>query len=210
MAVIDVPRNWRDHSSSEGFQFSFYCDVCRREFKSTFIRSKTDRMGDVAKVSGMFMGGSLGSALRSQGSKAHGSAGARQEKDKAFEQAWNEIKRYFGKCPKCHGWACSDCWNGETNLCVKCSPRLGVEMASAQSKVAVQQMQHSVAHSKQFHGDPTAKAAAQCPSCGQFVTGGGKFCNHCGAMLGQPGCATCGHQNPPAAKFCGGCGAPLK
>ena len=210
MAVQDVPRNWRDHSTSEGFQFSFYCDICRREFKSTFIRSKTDKKGDTMRVVGSFLGGSLGSVMRREGSKASRSAGHRQEKDQAFKNAWDEIRRYFGKCPKCHKWICSDCWNAEVNLCVKCAPRVGVEMASAQSKVAVQQMQREVASTKQFHGDASQKAGAQCPSCGKFTTGSGKFCNNCGAMLTQPGCPTCGHQNPPQAKFCGGCGAPLR
>lgn len=209
MAVHDVPRNWRDHSTTEGFQFSFYCDICRREYKSNFVRSKADKWGDAAKVTGSFLGGSLGRVMRSQGSKAHRSAGHSKEKDQAFKNAWAEVRKYFRKCPKDHKWACFDCWNADVNLCVKCAPRMGVEMASAQSKVAVQQMHQQVKHTKQFHGDASQKAGAQCPSCGKFVTGGGKFCNSCGAMLSQPGCPTCGHQNSPGSKFCGGCGGPL-
>jgi hypothetical protein len=209
MAVIDVPRNWRDHSTTEGFQFSFYCDVCRREYKSTFIRSKTDRMGDVVKTFGSFLGGRTGSTMRSAGSKAHRSAGHSKEKDEAFAKAWNEIKQYFRKCPRDHAWVCFDCFNADTNLCVKCSPRVGVEMAAAQSQVAVQQMHKQVRQTQQFHGDASTKTVGVCPSCGHAVTGGGKFCNNCGAMLSQPGCPTCGAQNAPNAKFCNSCGQKL-
>ena len=42
-----------------------------------------------------------------------------------------------------------------------------------------------------------------CPSCGQPVTGGAKFCSNCGAKLV---CSNCGQPLTPGAKFCSNCG----
>jgi len=210
MPILDVPHNWRDNSNNQGYQFSFHCDICGREYKCTYIASQAAKSASTAHFASELLGGTLGYMVRQQSSGDQLSAKQRQEKDDAFGRSWAEIQPYFRKCPKDHRWACVDCWNPDTNLCVTCSPRLGVEMAAVQSEVAVQQMRQQVYQSKQFDGDVTKKVGAQCPSCHQYVTGGGKFCNFCGAMIAQSGCATCGHQNPPNAKFCGGCGAPVK
>lgn len=208
MAVMDVPRNWRDHSTSEGFSFSFYCDVCRREFKSTFVRSKTDKMGDALGFAGRHLvGGTAGWAMRDAGSHAHGSAGMSKEKDQAFQNAFSEVRRYFGKCPKNHAWVCTDCWNGQANLCVTCAPRLAVEMASAVAQTQVSQMRRAVANTQQFTG-PVDGRMALCPACGTPGTGG-KFCNSCGAMMTAPACPTCNAANAPGARFCAGCGGRL-
>ena len=42
-----------------------------------------------------------------------------------------------------------------------------------------------------------------CPSCGQPVTSGAKFCSNCGAKLV---CPECGQPRTPGAKFCPNCG----
>ncbi len=210
MPILDVPHNWRDNSNQQGYQFSFHCDICGREYKCTYIASAAYKSSRTANIAGSFLGGALGRMVSNTNTSDSLSAKQRSEKDDAFGRSWNEIQKYFRKCPRDHQWICCDCWNADTNLCVTCSPRLGVEMAAAQSQVAVQQMHQAVSQSTQFHGDATQKVGSQCPSCGQYTTGGGKFCNFCGAIIAQPGCSTCGFQNAPNAKFCGGCGGPLK
>ena len=45
--------------------------------------------------------------------------------------------------------------------------------------------------------------ASVCPSCGQPVTSGAKFCSNCGAKLL---CPNCGQPITPGAKFCSNCG----
>ena len=45
-----------------------------------------------------------------------------------------------------------------------------------------------------------------CPSCGQSVPAGAKFCMNCGAKLVCPGC---GNPIMPGAKFCPNCGNKL-
>lgn len=52
------------------------------------------------------------------------------------------------------------------------------------------------------------QAQARCPSCGQPVRAGAKFCAQCGASLVQT-CAKCGAELRPGAKFCDSCGAPV-
>ncbi|MBQ6113233.1 MAG: zinc-ribbon domain-containing protein, partial [Synergistaceae bacterium] len=42
-----------------------------------------------------------------------------------------------------------------------------------------------------------------CPSCGQPVAAGAKFCSNCGAKLV---CSNCGNAIVPGAKFCPNCG----
>ncbi len=45
-----------------------------------------------------------------------------------------------------------------------------------------------------------------CPTCAAVNAETSRFCENCGAGLGQA-CAACGYECGPAAKFCGGCGA---
>jgi len=210
MPVMDVPRNWRDYSNQQGYQYAFHCDVCGREYKCTYISSQAYQSKRNSEFASQFIGGSLGWAVRQSSGGDSYSAKQREEKDAAFARSWAEVQHYFRKCPRDHTWACYDCWNQDVNLCTRCAPRVGVEMAAEQSQVAVQQMRQKVHQTQQFQGDATQKVGSQCPSCHQYVTGDGKFCNFCGAMMSQPGCTTCGKQNPPGARFCGGCGAALK
>ncbi|MBQ3585662.1 MAG: SPFH domain-containing protein, partial [Synergistaceae bacterium] len=49
----------------------------------------------------------------------------------------------------------------------------------------------------------SAPSGAVCPSCGQGVPAGAKFCMHCGAKLV---CSNCGNALIPGAKFCPNCG----
>ncbi len=53
-----------------------------------------------------------------------------------------------------------------------------------------------------------APAGARCPSCGQAVRTGAKFCDSCGAPL-QANCSQCGAALRPGAKFCDSCGAKV-
>src|SRR5262245_45863452 len=51
-------------------------------------------------------------------------------------------------------------------------------------------------------------AAMECPSCGEKVPEGSKFCGACGSALPRA-CGACGRPNPAGARFCAECGARL-
>ncbi|HUV72742.1 MAG TPA: SPFH domain-containing protein [Anaerolineae bacterium] len=54
-------------------------------------------------------------------------------------------------------------------------------------------------------------ATIACPSCGNPIPGAAKFCNHCGAKIGQSMiCANCKTDVPAGSKFCANCGNPVE
>ena len=142
-------RNHNDLSTEAGFQFEFYCDCCGNGFKSTFKesstyghRQKSERTGRLASTIGGFLGGKagdLGWALE-RGSDLLGgrfsdqSPAWRKEQEKAFDEAQEEVRSHFRKCPACNKWVCEDCWNEDEGLCTDCAPREASYVAQARSK----------------------------------------------------------------------------
>jgi hypothetical protein len=133
-------------------------------------------------------------------------------RDKALEDAVDEMRPHFSQCHRCGQWVCLDiCWNGDRGVCVTCAPKLDQEIAGIQAEAQVQQLRGKI-----YESDWTAGVAhehevtARCPSCSND-TGGGKYCQHCGTPLAAAGeaqrfCTQCGFKLPPNAMFCGGCG----
>ena len=39
--LISFTSNMEDNSTEAGFQFTFFCDICREGFKTSFVESKT-------------------------------------------------------------------------------------------------------------------------------------------------------------------------
>jgi len=81
----------------------------------------------------------------------------------------------------------------------------GVGMGAMMAGVMSQAMQA---------GAPGAAAAAatiNCPSCSNPIPANAKFCNHCGAKIGQAMiCANCKADIPAGSKFCPNCGAQVE
>ncbi len=224
MALLDHPKNVDDLSGDKGFQWTFHCDLCGSGYDTTFIPSKSQassrRLGFLS--SGLSSLGSMTSSLTGGASSglygAGQAAGAasqfkgmsaewHREHDNAFQQAVNEAKTHFTKCPKCRSYVCADEWNDEAGLCTKDAPSLTSEMQAAKAQTRVEQMQQAVKQQPLFDGN-TADRATLCPTCGK-PSGSGKFCQNCGGALGFKQCAKCQHQNPPTVSFCGECGNRL-
>jgi membrane protease subunit (stomatin/prohibitin family) len=56
-----------------------------------------------------------------------------------------------------------------------------------------------------------AAATIACPSCGNPIPAVAKFCNHCGAKIGEAMiCANCKTDVPGGSKFCPNCGNPVE
>ncbi len=177
-----------DKSSEQGFQFIFKCQICGASFEPPFTASAAARekavFNKVSQFGGMVSNkASLAGAF---GGQAYQTPEWTKEHDAALSKATTEAKTHFHQCSKCQKYVCDNDWKSDVSLCSQ--DAAGAKAASA----------------------PVGAAAAEavCPKCGQ-PSGGGKFCNNCGAPLGPAKCAACGTENAPGAKFCGGCGAKL-
>jgi len=210
-----------DLSGDKGFQWKFHCDLCGSGFDTTFIPSKSaasaHRLGFLSSglsAVGSTIGGSTGSGLwgASQGAGAASqfkgmSAAWHTEHDNAFQQAVNEAKVHFKRCPRCKRYVCPDDWNDEAGLCTTDAPSLAAETQATKAQVRVEQMQSAVKSQQLYDGDSSDRSTI-CPTCGK-PSGTGKFCQNCGQPLGYRVCPKCQHQNPPTVNFCGECGTKL-
>jgi hypothetical protein len=224
VALLDHPKNVDDLSGDKGFQWKFHCDLCGSGYDTTFIPSKSGAsarrlgfLGAGLSSLGTMAGGFLGSAsggLYGAGQAAGAasqfqgmSAEWHREHDGAFQQAVNETRLHFKKCPKCRQYVCADDWNDEAGLCSNDAPSLTAEMQAAKAQTRVEQMQQAVKSQTLFSGG-TSDLATVCPTCGK-PSGSGKFCQNCGSPLVFRACPKCNHPNPPTVNFCGECGSKL-
>jgi len=220
MTLQPFTDNFADNSTEAGFQFTFFCDLCKEGYKTKFIESKTH------KKAGLMRG--LGRAI-SMGASLLGKSGAgytiergadilteryqgmspewHKEHETAFELAQNEAKQHFHRCPKCKKWVCENDWNEQEGLCVDDAPRVSVEVAAAKAEKMVADIKEKAAGTQIFTGEIESKQTI-CPKCGK-PAGEGKFCNNCGVPLNLIECSKCGAKNLAGTKFCGECGTKL-
>ena len=221
MTLQAFTSNYADNSTEAGFQFTFFCDHCRDGFKSRFIESKTYKRGSSLKNLGRFaaMGASLLGQHRVGYSLERGANTINQrhqgmspqwhkEHEAAFELAQNEVKERFNRCPKCINWVCASDWNEQEGLCVKCAPRVNVEVAAARGQRMVEDIKSKAKETTVFTGEIESKQTL-CPRC-QKPAGEGNFCNNCGANLSLLLCEKCGAESPSGTRFCGQCGNRLE
>ncbi len=220
MALQAFSDNFADNSTEAGFQFTFFCDLCKEGYKTEFIESKSH------KKAGFFRGfgkmASIGVSLLGKSSEGYAiqrstdvltekfngmSPKWHKEHESAFELAQNEAKSHFHRCPKCKKWVCENDWNEQEGLCVDDAPRINVEVAAAKAQKAVQDIYGKAAGTQVFTGEIESKQTV-CPKCGK-PAGEGKFCNNCGASLEMIKCPNCGANNPAETRFCGECGTKL-
>ncbi len=186
MGVDPFTSQYTDRSNSTGHQFEFYCDLCRKQFMSSFQTSKTGLAGGFLRAAGSLLGGKLHQVASAGDQIQHALQGS--ARDAAFNQAVAEGKRHFKQCPRCAKWVCPDrCWSAATNTCKAC------ESAGGSS------------------ASPASAAVSACPACGARAKEGTspKFCPECGKPMpvARTACSGCGASLTPGAKFCGECGA---
>ncbi|MDO8886759.1 zinc ribbon domain-containing protein [Candidatus Oleimmundimicrobium sp.] len=219
--LIGFTDNFADNSTEAGFQFTFYCDICREGYKTRFTESKTYKKGRffkglgsmvsaAAQMTGKYnIGYGIERGTDVIGEKFKGMSPAWQkEHEEAFELAQNEAKEHFHRCPKCTKWVCENDWNEQEGLCTVCAPRINVEVAAAKAEKAVSDIKEKAAKTQVFTGKIESKQTI-CPQCGK-PAGEGKFCSNCGAPLALIKCSKCGAENPAGTRFCGECGTKLE
>lgn len=220
MPMQPFTSNFADNSTEAGFQFTFFCDLCREGYKTKFIESKTHKkagllrgLGRAASIGASLFGRSGMGWTLERGTDAISeryrgmSPEWHKEHEVAFELAQNDAKPHFHRCPKCKKWVCENDWNEQEGLCVDDAPRISVEVAAAKAQKAVQDIQGKAAGTQVFTGEIESKQTL-CPQCGK-PAGEGKFCNNCGATLNLVKCSKCGAQSPAGTRFCGECGIKL-
>lgn len=214
--MIFFTDNYEDLSTTEGYQFEFFCGRCGNGYSSSFQHSVTGFGGRLLQMGGDLLGGSLGSKASELGWDAQWMRdGARgSTRDKALAKAVEEMKPYFKQCHRCGQWVCDQvCWNAARGMCVSCAPKLDQEVAGMQAAAQIDQLNQKI-QAQDWTGEVNYRdqGTAICPSC-ESETGGGKFCQNCGAALASAPkptkrfCGNCGTELT-GAKFCGECGAP--
>lgn len=209
---IPFTDNYRDLSTDNGFQFRFDCERCGNGYLSSYQRNVTNMAGDALRAAGNIFGGVLRSAANSSydvqrmvGGTAH---------DAALRKAVEEISVMFNQCQRCGQWVCKDvCWNEERDQCVLCSPKIDREITAIESEATLSQLRDKARNDTDMTGGVNLQSAAtarDCPSCGEKVAPGKKFCGECGAnMMFKPHCFACNIHGEPGQKFCSDCGAPM-
>jgi hypothetical protein len=210
MPLQSFTRNYEDKSTEQGFQFIYKCDICGDGYESTFIGSRAQKKRGLFNKVAQF-----GSAVSSNaylagalGGSAYQTPEWNKEHEQAFQQASNEAMSHFHRCARCHKYVCDLDWNEEAGgLCTDDAPKVSGEVGAARAQTTKQQIWDQASTTKLYTGDLKVTQTV-CPSCGK-VSGGGKFCNNCGAALGMKKCAKCGTENEPSVNFCGNCGTKL-
>jgi hypothetical protein len=215
-------RNYEDNSTDAGFQFTFYCDVCNDGYKSSFIESTTYKKQKGSKLFGQglgLVGSLLGGTVRDLGYAAERGTNILSERfegkspdwhkehEKAFQQAQNEVKGHFHRCPNCNSYVCDQCHNEDAGLCTKCAPRQEVYVAQAHSQAMKRNIDEASETATVWKGEIESKTT-MCPKCGK-PAGTGKFCNNCGASMELQECPKCKTKNAQGIKFCNNCGTAL-
>ncbi len=209
--------NLADNCTEAGFQFTFFCDICKDGYKTNFVASKTHKKGNLLR--GLGRAASIGASLAGKhgvgwqlergtsfiGDRHRGmSPEWHKEREKAFELAQNEGKGAFNRCPKCHRWVCDNCWNEQAGLCTDDAPRANVEVASARAQKMVSDIKDKASTTQVFTGEIENKQTV-CPQC-KKPAGEGKFCGNCGANLSLITCEKCGTESTAGNRFCAECG----
>ena len=221
MTLKPFSDNFADNSTDSGFQFTFFCDLCKEGYKTSFITSKSARKKGIMRMftglvsAATFMTGKYraGYSVRRGGDAITGTHHGKspkwhKEHESAFELAQNEAKKHFHRCPKCTKWMCENDWNEQEGLCISCAPRVNIEVAAAKSKKAIDDVYAKASKTQVFDGEIESKQTL-CPACNK-PAGEGKFCNNCGASLDLLKCPKCGAENAVGTRFCGGCGTGLE
>jgi hypothetical protein len=212
-APVPFTGNVLDLCNENGFQWEFTCDRCDNGFRSPFAQNVASRGRGVLRMAGEWFGGKL--ETFSQGVEEFNQYGYVGEesatKDQFFAKAVENVRPNFRQCRGCGGWACAQfCWNNDVGQCMECSPLATEELARAQAEARGSQLRERAFQQDLVGGmDVAAPPMLRCDTCGGS-TGGGKFCQHCGAgLIKKVSCGRCGADAPPGASFCMQCGNQL-
>ena len=220
MEFQSFTKNYEDLCSEAGFQFDSIATSAatdtsqssssRRPIRRPTCSTCSARPYQVgADLAGAYRIGNAMSQGASMMSQSHSGMTPEwhKEYEVAFEQAQNEAKGHFHRCPKCHRYVCDADWNEDDAMCVEDAPRENVEVTAARAQRMKDEIQEKAQTANVFHGDIERRTTV-CPQCGK-PAGEGKFCNNCGAPMGLAVCPKCGAKLAIGTRFCGECGTKM-
>ncbi|MFN2582991.1 MAG: zinc ribbon domain-containing protein [Candidatus Dormibacteria bacterium] len=214
MNTVAFTSNVRDLSTQDGYQFEFMCMRCGNGYRSSFHRSLFGFGGKVLAIGGSLLGqGQIESAGWDATMLRDGTGSP--AKDKELGKAAEEVRKLFYQCSRCGKWVCKElCWNDERGMCVDDAPKMGEQLAAMQADAQRQQLEQKLMQEDLTKGiNYTQQSTGLCAKCHQ-ESGGGKFCQHCGAPLAaapdavKKFCTNCGTELTAGTKFCAECGTP--
>lgn len=203
--TVAFTKQWRDRSTTTGFQFEFFCDRglgrwfpswlydywdegCRYSYVTAFQVNAVGMASKVVEAANWFV--KWGDNFKPEEALNNLNKGTWEY---AHSNAVQEAKRHFRKCPNCSKWVCVQaCWVDQHKLCKSCAPTNS--MGSIPMPAA-----------------PDEKRAVLCAFCGE-PSDGGKFCATCGKpALEKVFCGNCGGtiEKDKGYKFCPHCGDSL-
>ena len=130
-----------------------------------------------------------------------------KEHEWAFNQAQNEAQQHFHRCHGCQQWVCDADYNEGEGLCIQCAPREDIAVAKAKSQAMQRNLDEAVDSQTVWKGTLESKTTV-CPVCGK-PAGAGKFCSSCGASMELNICPTCGNKVALGTRFCPECGSNM-
>ena len=206
---VEFTSRYLDLSSDNGFQWEFNCGRCWGAYRSTFQQNYLSRGRGLLRSLGELIGGGVQS-MSSAAEDFSGSWGdtASATRDRAFQQAVDEVRNKFRHCPGCGLWVClATCFNPRVGQCQECSPAVEQELARVQAEVRRDQLRDAATRQDLHAGlDVATPARVVCPACGS-PTAAGRFCGACGSALDTTApCPGCGHRVEAGAAFCSHCG----
>lgn len=93
-------KKYSEDRSQERLRFTFYCDLCHREY--------TAPAAEMSGKRGLFQRGRRKKAYRA-----------------AFEAAQENAKEHFNRCVNCKQWVCDQDFSPDFGLCVACDSGKG-------------------------------------------------------------------------------------
>ncbi len=89
-------KKYREEHSGGKLQFTFYCDICHREYASPVFEAPIEQ--------GLFQKWKLQKAYV-----------------KVFEEAQSDAMEHFNRCIACGQWVCDEDFNRDFGCCAECN-----------------------------------------------------------------------------------------